>query len=170
MKIAVVTSTVGGQIDQVLSEVAAKLEADGQRLSGVVKVLEIERETDHYCDMDVRVLPNGPQIRITQSLGEGSEGCRLDPGAIVEAVAQTARTDISHADMFILNKFGPQEAEGRGFCDSIASALEHDKPVLVGVAGSKHEAFNTFVDGLAEALPAETDTIYNWCKAAIKQS
>lgn len=170
MKIAVVSSTVGGQIDQTLSEVAAKLEAEGVRLSGVVKVLEIARETDHYCDMDLRVLPSGPQIRITQSLGEGASGCRLDPAAITNAVAEAEKVDAASADMFFLNKFGPQESEGRGFCDAIARAIEHDTPVLVGVGTNCRAAFDTFADGLAEELAPDTDAVYAWCRAALTKS
>lgn len=69
--------------------------------------------------------------------------------------------------MFILNKFGPQEAEGRGFCDAIASALENDTPVLVGVGGGSRDALDAFVDGMAEVLPPEAGAIQKWCKAAL---
>lgn len=169
MQIAVVSSTVGGQIDQLLSEVAAKLQSEGQRLSGAVKVLEDNEADAHHCDMSLRVLPDGPVIRITQSLGEGSSGCRLNPAAIAEAVAATESSRAAPADMFILNKFGPQEAEGRGFCDAIAFALEQGTPVLVGVGTGCREAFDTFVDGLAEVLPENPDAILSWCQTAIAE-
>jgi len=169
MKIAIVSSTVMGQTDQLISNVAAKLEADGTRLSGVVKVLYAEPVGDHHCDMDLRILPDGGTVRITQSLGEGSSGCRLNPAAIADAVAATERVGTNNIDMFILNKFGPQEAAGRGFCDAIASALENGTPVLVGVGGSCRDALDTFVDGLAEVLPAEPDAIHDWCQAAISK-
>ena len=167
MKIGIVTSEIIGQTDQLISETAAKLKAEGIALAGVVKVLERQPDGDHHCDMDISVLPDGPDIRITQSLGEGSTGCRLNPAGIVEAVAAVEQSGIAGAGMFLLNKFGPQEAEGRGFCEAIASALEHDIPVLVGVGKGTRAALETFVDGMGEALPAEPDAIYAWCKAAI---
>lgn len=167
MKIAVVSSKTIGQTDLLISNAAEALESDGVRLSGVVKILDSEKAGDHHCDMDLRVLPNGPEIRITQSLGEGSKGCRLNPAAIAEAVAATERVEASEIDMFILNKFGPQEAEGRGFCDAIASALENGTPVLVGVGGGSRDALDAFVDGMAEVLPPEADAIQQWCKAAL---
>ncbi len=170
MKIAVVTSTVTGQIDALLSEAAGKLEAEGLRLSGAVKVTEHSEAGDHHCDMDLRILPSGPEIRITQSLGEGASGCRLDPAGIVAAVAAVEKNDLAAIDMFVLNKFGPQETEGRGFCDAIAGALEHDIPVLVGVGKNCQTAFDTFVGGMAEHLPPESDAIYDWCKAALLKS
>jgi len=169
MKIAVVNSKVIGQTDLLISNEAAKLEADGVRLSGVVKVLHEEPVGDHYCDMDLRILPDGDTVRITQSLGEGSTGCRLNPAAIAEAVAATERVSTSNTDMFILNKFGPQEAEGRGFCDAIASALENGTPVLVGVGGGCRDALDAFVDGMAEVLSPEPDAIHDWCKAALAE-
>lgn len=167
MKIAVVNSTVMGQTDQLISEVAAKLQSEGLSLVGVVKVLGNEQPGDHHCDMDLNVLPNGPQIRITQSLGEGSTGCRLNPAGIVEAVGAVESGDTGNADMFVLNKFGPQEAEGRGFCDAIATALGNETPVLVGVGKNCRTALDTFVDGMAEVLEPEADVIYDWCRAAI---
>ena len=168
MKIAVVSSKAQGETDRLISDLAAKLEAEGLRLSGVVKVLQDPGESEHNCDMDVRVLPNGPAIRITQWLGEGAKGCRLNPAGIVEAVAATERNDLTQIDLFVLNKFGPQEAEGRGFCDAIASALEHDKPVIVGVGKGSRAALDAFVDGIAEVLEPEPEAIYKWCKAAMK--
>ncbi len=166
MKIAVISSRTAGLTDQVISESAARLAADGVALAGAVKVLENGRPGDHNCDMDLRVLPDGPEIRITQSLGEGATGCRLNPAGIAEAVAATEKNGTTGADLFFLNKFGPQESEGRGFCDAIAAALAGGIPVVVGV-GACRPAFDAFVDGLAEEVPADTDAIYAWCKAAM---
>ena len=117
--------------------------------------------------MDVRVLPDGPDIRITQALGKGSTGCRLNPAGIAEAVAAVENSGIAGAGLFVLNKFGPQEAEGHGFCAAIGTALEHDIPVLVGVGKGSRAALEGFVDDLGEALPPESEAIYAWCKAAM---
>ncbi len=167
MKIGIVTSDITGQTDKMISEVAAKLQADGAVLVGIVKVLADAAGGDHHCDMDIRVLPDGPEIRITQSLGEGSTGCRLNPAGIAEAVAKVEQGGIENAALFVLNKFGPQEAEGHGFCEAIGTALEHNIPVLVGVGKGSRAALEGFVDGLGEALPPEPDAIYAWCKAAM---
>ncbi|MEE9454242.1 MAG: DUF2478 domain-containing protein [Paracoccaceae bacterium] len=170
MKIAVITSKIIGQTDQLISEVAAKLQSEGMRLTGVVKILDTAQTGDHHCDMDLRVLPDGPDIRISQSLGKGSSGCRLNPAGIVEAVAATELNNSAKADMFILNKFGPQESEGRGFCDAIATALENDTPVLVGVGKNCRAAFDTFMDGIAETLPPDAGAIYAWCRKAVEEA
>ncbi len=167
MNIAFVSSTVRGEIDRLLSQTAEALSAKGVRLSGVVKILQDQPEDAHDCDMDLRVLPDGPAICITQSLGEGSSSCRLNPAGISAAVAAVEQRDPARSDLFILNKFGPQEAEGHGFCTAIGSALEQGIPVLVGVGPSSRDAFDGFVDGLAKPLPADPDAILGWCQQVI---
>jgi hypothetical protein len=170
MKLAVLSSGVQGEIDRLLSETADRLQAEGARLAGVVRVLEENPADAHACDMDLRVLPDGPPIRITQSLGSGSTSCRLNPVAITEAVAAVEKNSSDAFDLFILNKFGPQESEGRGFCTAIGSALEQDIPVLVGVGGSCRDAFDAFADGMAEVLPPDSEAIHKWCVSAMAES
>lgn len=167
MKLAVVSSQIRGEIDRLLTGTAVRLQADGVRLAGAVKVLQDTPEEAHECDMDLRVLPDGPLICITQSLGEGATGCRLNPAGITEAVAAVEQKIGTPVDMFILNKFGPQEADGHGFCDAIGTALERDIPVLVGVGAACREAFDTFAAGLAETITPDAEAIHAWCLAAM---
>lgn len=166
MKIASITSSNRGETDQILSSIAAELQAEGVALCGIVKDQSHDSAFANGCDMKVRVLPAGPIIQITQNLGAGSDACRLDPGAIATAVSTVESQSLAEADLFILNKFGPEEAAGRGFVSVIAAALEHDIPVLVGVGKASLDAFNTFAGGMAEALPADPDKIHHWYQAS----
>ncbi len=168
MKIACVFSHKRGETDLVLSDIAARLLSGGTSLAGIVKEQSHTSSFENGCDMKVRVLPEGPVIRITQDLGQGSDACRLDPGAIANAVSCVETRPMHKVDLFILNKFGPEEANGRGFVSAIAAAMEHGVPVLVGVGGASLDAFETFAEGLAETLPADTDAILDWCRAAMK--
>jgi glycosyltransferase involved in cell wall biosynthesis len=167
MKIAVVSSPERGETDRLLTTAAEQLRADGVALAGIVKELDYEAGFENGCDMKVRVLPGGPVIKITQSLGKGSDACRLDPGAIANAVSTVENSALEQADLFILNKFGPEEASGRGFCNVIGAALERGIPVLGGGGPGAREAFDTFVDGLAVTLPPDGDAIREWCRDAI---
>lgn len=168
MKIGIVSAEGRGETDRLISETASALVAQGATLSGIVKVLdEVQPEGSHHCDMSVQVLPGEETIKITQSLGEGSEGCRLNPTAIVEAVAAVEQAASQQTDLFVLNKFGPEEAEGRGFRAAIAEALGRDIPVLVGVTPGTRVAFDAFTTDLGEALPADNAAILSWCKNAI---
>ncbi len=165
MKLAFVCAQGVGETDRLLSQAADWATAQGLHPRGLVKVQKPAPPDGHSCDMDLCVLPDGPAIRITQSLGEGSAGCRLDPGAIATAVAEVEKAGFEGADIFFLNKFGPEEAAGRGFCNVIGAALEHDIPVLVGVGRVNRAAFEDFAGGLAKPLAADTIAIRNWCRS-----
>ena len=168
MKIGFISVAGRGEIDRLLSETAKALAAQGLRAAGIVKDDGYGSAYANGCDMKVRVLPHGPLIKITQDLGEGSDACRLDPAAIAEAVAQVENVGLDAAQLFILNKFGPEEAAGRGFRAIIARALDHGIPVLVGVGQTCRADFDAFCGGLAEALPADTSAITAWCLSAVQ--
>ena len=167
MEIAFVSTPERGEIDRLLAETAEVLARQQIYAAGIVKDLTYDSAFENGCDMKVRVLPDGPVIKITQDLGDGSDACRLDPAAIADAVAQVESGDLSQAQLFILNKFGPEEAAGRGFRGVISRAMELGIPVLVGVGSASREDFDEFTEGLAEPLPADTDAISAWCLTAI---
>lgn len=161
MKIAYTLAPGRGETNLVLAEFAAALAERGLRLCGTVQV-DTEREAQHHCDMDVQVLPNGPLIRISQNLGPQSRGCRLDPAQLEQAVALSNQALEHGADLLLVNKFGKHEAEGRGFRETIARALELDIPVLVGANKLNLEALKDFVGGEIVEVPAELDALKAW--------
>jgi len=117
--------------------------------------------------MDLHVLPGGTVIRISQSLGALSEGCRLDPDGLERAVGLVDRALEAHPKLLIVNKFGKQEVEGRGFRPLIGKALAMGLPVLVAVNRQNAEGFAAFADGLAEPLPPEVAEVLSWCRAQL---
>ena len=122
MRIATLTAEGWGETDRLLAELAEGLAGEGLRTVGIVKDMGPEAQFANGCDMRVRVLPKGESIAITQALGQGSDACQLDPAGIAASVVAVENRGIEGADVFILNKFGPEEAEGRGFRDAIARA------------------------------------------------
>lgn len=162
MKIAFVTSREPGEVDRLLRELADSLMAQKQNLTGIVKVIVDSSAYDPANDMDVEVLPTGQKIQVTQSLGPGSSGCRLDPAGIAQAVACVEATALENSELFILNKFGPEEANGRGFCSVIGQALDHNVPVLVGVGAANIEAFESFAAGMAQQLSCDITSLTDW--------
>jgi len=161
MALAFVKTVERGLTDQLLWEFADSLLASGLRLAGVVQT-NSDRPGSHHCDMDVRVLPDGPMIRISQVLGEESRGCRLDPTALEDAVARVEAGLELSPDLLIINKFGKHEAEGRGFRPLIAEALARDIPVLLGVNGLNQEAFEAFAGDYAEEIAAGAAGLATW--------
>ncbi|WP_193141258.1 MULTISPECIES: DUF2478 domain-containing protein [unclassified Meridianimarinicoccus] len=160
MKIAYISSADRGGTDRLLEQFSVHLQAQGARLCGIVQT-----NTDcgpGPCDMDVRVLPDGPIIRISQSLGPQARGCRLDTSALEHSVAATENSFDAGADLLILNKFGKHEADGRGFRTMIARAISEDVPVLLAVNGLNLPAFEAFTDGMARRVDADLEALTVW--------
>lgn len=160
MKFAYVMATESGAVNRLLADFSMHLLDIGVRVVGTTQT-DTPRPKTHKCDMDVRVLPDGDIIRISQDLGLGSRGCHLDPNALEQAVALTAAR-LDGAEMLVINKFGKHEAEGRGFRDVIADAVMRGIPVLVGTNHLNIEAFEAFCGGEAEALSADLPALMVW--------
>tara|TARA_R110002020_G_scaffold14638_23_gene51890 strand:+ start:4826 stop:5338 length:513 start_codon:yes stop_codon:yes gene_type:complete len=161
MALAFVRTTERGLTDRLLWTFSDRLQAGGFRLAGVVQT-NSDRPGSRHCDMDVRVLPDGPLIRINQVLGEESRGCRLDPVALEEAVALVETALDPAPDLLIINKFGKHEAEGRGFRPLIGEALMRDIPVLLGVNALNQAAFEAFAGDYAEELAPDAGSLGAW--------
>jgi len=161
MRLAYTMSPGRGDTDLVLQRLATELTARGVRCCGTVQI-NSERVDTGPCDMDVRVLPDGAVLRISQDLGPQARGCRLDPAALETAVGLVAAKLSSGADLLIINKFGKHESEGRGFRDVIAEALAMEIPVLVGLNALNRQAFELFAGGLAVQLPPQTNALVAW--------
>ncbi|MEM8822137.1 MAG: DUF2478 domain-containing protein [Pseudomonadota bacterium] len=161
MRLAYTMTNSKGALDPLLHDTAQAVIAAGRRVAGIVQVNRDVLGTER-CDMDAIVLPDGPIIRISQSLGRGARGCRLDPEGLETAVAAAqARLDAG-ADLLIVNKFGKQEAAGRGFRSLIAKALDQGADVLVGVNQLNIDALSAFSGGLAERLSPEQTVLLQW--------
>ncbi|MEX0350472.1 MAG: DUF2478 domain-containing protein [Paracoccaceae bacterium] len=161
MKLACVTTTERGATDLLLSAFAEQMSQAGISLAGVVQT-NTECADGYKCDMDLRVLPTGETIRISQSLGANARGCRLDPAELERAVGLVTHSLDASPELLIINKFGKHEADGRGFRPVIADALEREIPVLVGVNGLNLDRFQDFAGGIAEVLNADIDALRNW--------
>ena len=161
MKIAYTMASGRGDTDLLLDRLAERLLARGCRVSGTVQI-NTECDAGGPCDMDVRVLPDGPVIRISQSLGKDARGCRLDPEALETAVGLVEASLGDGSDLLIINKFGKHEADGRGFRGVIGEALARGIPVLVGLNPLNEERFREFAGGMAENVPATVEDLERW--------
>lgn len=158
-----------GDTDLLLAALARRLQKLGLRVCGSVQSNH-ENPGDHPCDMNIHVLPDGPVLRISQALGSGSKGCRLDPSVLEQAAQGVEARLTDDADVLIINKFGKHEAQGRGFRTAIANAVEMDIPVLVGLNDLNQAAFEDFAAGAAVHLTAQMDTLQNWIEEARKHA
>lgn len=150
MRIGTLTLPDPGATDAALARIAARLAARGLVVAGAVQA-NTDRPGRGACDMDLAVLRGGGRYRISQALGAGSEGCRLDAGALELAVADVAGR-LAGADVLVLNKFGKHEGAGRGFRGVIAEALERGMPVVLGLHPKNAAAFRAFAGDLADSV------------------
>lgn len=153
-----------GRVDLLLADVVRRLEAHGVALAGTVQTNE-HRNDRSLCDMDLRLLPDGPVVRISVDRGPEARGCRLDAG-VLEQSAHWVSDAIQKAELLVVNKFGKREAEGKGLRAAIGEALELGLPVLVGVNGLNLPAFLDFADGMATSLTPDAAVITDWCLQA----
>jgi len=166
VRIACIMAGGAGQTDRLLHDFAARAAARGLRLCGTVQV-NTDCGPDRPCDMDVRVLPDGPVIRISQSLGAGARGCRLDPEALEQAVAEAEARLTAGADLVIVNKFGKHEAEGRGFRALIAEAVAAGVPVVVGVNGLNAARLAAFLGADPDRPEPTPEALDAWLEGAV---
>ena len=156
-----------GDMDLLLAQLAQRLSARGVTCAGVVQ-RNVDCGPERKCDMDLTVLHSGEVLRISQSLGLGARGCRLDPAALEQAVAATSQA-LDTADLLLVNKLGKHEAQGRGFRPLIGEAMAADLPVLCGLNGANLAAFQEFTGGLAVEVAPDLDALMAWAEAQISQ-
>ncbi|WP_226554290.1 DUF2478 domain-containing protein [Celeribacter naphthalenivorans] len=151
-----------GEVDALLAALAERLLAAGHRVTGAVQI-NTDLPNDTKCRMELQLLPSGERIQISQSLGALSKGCRLNPEGLEQAVFQTERGLEAGADLVLINKFGKQEVEGRGFRTLIGEALAQGVPVIVGVNAKNIAGFLDFAGEFAEELAPEGEALRDWC-------
>lgn len=156
--------------DGCLAAVALRLEAAGIPFAGAIQN-NAARDDGQPPDMDLRIIGTERIIRISQMLGPGSTGCRLNAAALEEAAGLVgAALDTGAPRVLLLNRFGRQEAEGRGFRPLIGRALGEGLAVLTVVGADYLSAFADFAGGMAERLPAETEALRRWCHERVSAS
>ncbi|MER5172582.1 DUF2478 domain-containing protein [Thioclava sp. GXIMD2076] len=139
-----IQSPIRGETDRILAELA-------QHMRPNVAALVSPDPEDHLL---VHLWPADLRWPIRQDLGTGAASCTLDGGALEEAVFRLSQdvAKLPPATPLILNKFGKQEAEGRGVRPLIAQAIEDGRPVLLGVPAQTEAAFHAFAAPLAQKL------------------
>lgn len=154
--------------DTLIARCAAALVASGYRLGGIVQS-NPHRPGRRRCDMYVKDLLGGDEIKISLDRGNQARGCRLDPGAFARIDAWVERAVLERVDLLIINKFGKEEARGRGLRPVIADALIAEIPLVIGVSTLNLCDFQSFVGDSATRLKPGIEAITAWCRNAIEQ-
>jgi nucleoside-triphosphatase THEP1 len=154
--------------DALIGRCAAGLVASGYRLGGVVQS-NAHRRGRRRCDMYVKDLLGGDEIKISLDRGDEARGCRLDPDAFARIDAWIERAVLERVDLLIINKFGKEEAHGRGLRGVLAEALIAEIPLLIGVSTQNLCDFLTFVGDSATRLRPDIEAIAAWSRNAIER-
>ncbi|TCM86980.1 DUF2478 domain-containing protein [Rhodovulum steppense] len=160
-RIAAFPIAAGVPVDTLLAGLVAALQAEGWRLAGF-------RQTG-LADggMAVVALSDGAVFGISQALGPGATGCRLDPRGLAAAAGAALVALDAGADLVVLPRFGKAEAEGGGFRTVIERACACGIPALVAVRPDYAAAWEAFTGGLAQNLSPEPRALLDWCRATL---
>lgn len=164
MEIRYVCSEEERRTDAVLAAVAERAALAGIALAGTVQLSDPDQPQEK-CSIVLGLLPDGARRDISFPLQPGVTGCRLDAGAL-EAAVMEVHDRLHAAQALVVNKFGKQEAAGRGLVAAIGEACGRGLPVLIGVSPPWRDAFLAFADGKASPLPAEADRVMDWLRTA----
>ncbi|OYX44682.1 MAG: 3-dehydroquinate dehydratase [Rhodobacterales bacterium 32-67-9] len=156
-----------GTADRYLAEVVHRLHAEGVAVAGAVQVNSDQSDLQR-CDMDLHVIGPGRIVRISQNLGALSKGCRLDPAGLEQAVGLVEATldATDRPRLLVVNKFGKQEIEGRGFRPVIGRALTEGIAVLTAVNTASLAGFRAFAEGMEQEVPLDIAAILDWSRRA----
>lgn len=155
-----------GAADRMLWRLAHDLRAEGVPLAGAVQD-NSAMDKGGRCHMDLHILTGREVIRISQSLGALARGCRLDPAALERAVGLVAAALATGPALLIVNKFGKQELDGRGFRPIIADALGMDIPVLTAVNAGNEAGFLAWAEDMAQRLPPDPPALHAWVAGTV---
>ncbi|GGF68878.1 hypothetical protein GCM10007301_30690 [Azorhizobium oxalatiphilum] len=148
--------------DALLEGVARHLHARGHDVAAYVH--RHASDDDACCDsIAVEEIFSGLRWLITQSLGSGSQACRLDPHGLADVAAHAMEALDRGPDLVILNRFGKSEAEGQGMRDVLARGCAAGIPMLTVLKQEHLGAWDAFTDGMAQVIPAHPEAVLGWC-------
>lgn len=154
-------------VDDILKATAVVLGVDGQKVIGF---LQWEGTGDGECcgEIALQDIGTGELVAISQALGSGARGCRLDPQALAAVAGSLlARLD-DHTDLLVLNRFGKGESEAQGFRAVIEEACVRGIPVLTVVRDEYLPAWNQFSGELGCLLAPDRQDVLDWARHAVR--
>jgi nucleoside-triphosphatase THEP1 len=148
----------------VFQHLVARCRARGVSLAGVLQHPACD-DPGRHCDVILEDLTSGHRTVLYEERGALARGCRLDQSALAEATARVEGNLETAPDLLVLNKFGKVECEGGGLRDLIASAMDRDMAVIIGVPARNLEAWRAFTGEFAVELPPDAAQIERWLDA-----
>jgi len=120
---------------------------------------------DVGCAMTLELLPSGVRVPISQNLGTGASGCRLDSVALAEAASLVRKAIDASPALAVFNKFGGQEAAGSGMHAEMVAAVTAGIPLLTAVRDTLLTQWQEFTGGQSAPLPCTAAAALAWWDA-----
>lgn len=143
----------------VLQNVVAALRQRGVVVGGAIQ------HGDVGCAMTLELLPSGTRLPISQNLGSGASGCRLDSVALAEAASLVRKAIDAAPALAVFNKFGGQEAAGSGMHAEMVAAVTAGIPILTAVRDTLLPQWEEFTGGQSAQLSCTPDAALAWWDA-----
>ena len=154
--------------DSVLAEVARRLEAAGARVRGLLQEGE-PGDASCCASLFLHDIGTGRRVEVFERRGANARGCRLDPSGLAEAAGWLREAIASCPDILFINRFGRQEADGRGLLDEIASAVMADIPVVIAVSAMLLPAWRAYAGDDAAVIALDAERLEVWCLDVLRQ-
>jgi hypothetical protein len=149
--------------DAMLADVVRRLQGRGLRVGGLLQEAKGDRAA--CCEtLALEDIGTGRRAEIFERRGPQARGCRLDPAGLAAAAWFLRQAVEARPDVLFVNRFGRQEADGRGLSDEIAAAVLAGIPIVVAVGEAILPAWQAYADGAGTRLEGAA-ALEAWCLA-----
>ncbi len=160
--VAAIVYEPGGTADGLLVGLAEKCRALGITLTGLVQHNKGECAEPGFW-MELEDLGSGRRISLTGP--RMVHGCRMDMAGLAEAATTLDPGRHRESDCIVINKFGRQEAIGRGLRSEMAALIMEGIPVLTTIRRDFIPAFESFVGPDWVEIKPDAQAIRGWLAA-----
>lgn len=169
LEAAAVLHTRDQKVEELLADFAFELKDRGVAVKGVVQRNTPDPDGGHD-KMDLIDLETGETYGISQKLGRAAGSCHLDQSGLAAASTVLRRAVEGRPALLVANRFGEQEATGRGFADEMLAAMSEGIPMLTAVGDRWRNQWQTFTGGAATLLPPTPVALRRWFDAVGKDA
>jgi len=160
-RLAALVYQPGTDIDLIFHQAVAEFRRRNIKVGGIIQCSG-RCSTTRRRAMFVEDLSTGRFLQISQDLGAGARSCILDPAALATA-AQIVRHAVNdRVDVIVVNRFGEQEACGRGLRSELAEAAIAGAFVLTALKACHLEAWRDFGGEFAAVLKPKAQAVCDW--------
>ncbi len=160
-RLGIVVYDRGNRPDAMFASVVRRLKERGVRVGGLLQ--EVKGDAEDCCaSLKLEDIATGQQVEIFQDRGAHARGCRLDPAGLAKAAELLREAVEAHPEILFVNRFGREEAEGRGLLDEIAAAVLADIPVIVAVGEALLPAWQAYA-GPGGIVLRDEKGLEEWC-------